>query len=299
MYDEYNVYVKNSTWILVLRPPSANMVRFMWLSRHKFHVDGTLSRYKARLVAKGSSQQLGVNFDETFSPVVNLATIRTVLSHVVSHKWPIHQLNVKNAFLNSDLSETVYMHQPSSFVDSWHPNHVVIYRDPYMDWNKHLMLDFSGLQWKYALQLLERAHMVNCNPSQTPVEMESKLAHLSCSSVEAEYRGVAKVVAETTWLRNPLHELHSPLSTSTLIYCENVSSIYMSAKPVQHQWMKHIEIDIISFVKWLLLVMLEFYMCPLVISMSMSSPRDYLLHYLKNFDPVCAPPPPAPTAGAY
>ncbi|GKB03481.1 ribonuclease H-like domain-containing protein [Tanacetum coccineum] len=60
---------------------------------HKFHPDGTLSCYKARLVTNGSSQQLGVDFDETFSPVVKPATILTVLSLVVSHKWLIHQLN--------------------------------------------------------------------------------------------------------------------------------------------------------------------------------------------------------------
>ncbi|GKE69433.1 ribonuclease H-like domain-containing protein [Tanacetum coccineum] len=87
MYDEYNALVK------------------------MFHADGTLSRYKACLVANGSSQQLGVDFDKTFSLVVKPVTIRTVLSLVVSRQWPIHQLDVKNAFLNGGLSETVYMHQ--------------------------------------------------------------------------------------------------------------------------------------------------------------------------------------------
>ncbi|GJT29091.1 ribonuclease H-like domain-containing protein [Tanacetum coccineum] len=79
------------------------MVHFMWLFKHEFHADGTLSRYKARFVANGSSQQLGVK----------PTTIRTVLSLVVFRKCPIHQLDVKNVFLNGDLSETVYMHQPS------------------------------------------------------------------------------------------------------------------------------------------------------------------------------------------
>ncbi|GJW37768.1 ribonuclease H-like domain-containing protein [Tanacetum coccineum] len=67
---------------------------------------------------------------------------------------------------------------------------------------------------------------------------------LSRSSAEAEYRGVANVVAETAWLRNLLRELHSPLSTATLVYCDNVSAVYMSANVVQHQRTKHIEIDI-------------------------------------------------------
>nr|GFA04080.1 ribonuclease H-like domain-containing protein [Tanacetum cinerariifolium] len=89
----------------------------MWVFKHKFHADGTLSPYKARLVANGSSQQLGIDCDETFSRVVKPATIRTVLSLAVSRKWLIHQLDVKNTFLNGDLFETVYMHQPPGFVD--------------------------------------------------------------------------------------------------------------------------------------------------------------------------------------
>ncbi|GJW57863.1 ribonuclease H-like domain-containing protein [Tanacetum coccineum] len=67
---------------------------------------------------------------------------------------------------------------------------------------------------------------------------------LSRSSAEAEYRGVANVVAETCWLRNLLRELHTPLSSATLVYCDNVSVVYLSSNPDQHQRTKHIEIDI-------------------------------------------------------
>ncbi|GJZ55433.1 ribonuclease H-like domain-containing protein [Tanacetum coccineum] len=62
--------------------------------------------------------------------------------------------------------------------------------------------------------------------------------------LEAEYRGVANAVAETCWLRNLLRELHTPLTTATLVYCDNVSAVYLSSNPVQHQRTKHIEIDI-------------------------------------------------------
>ncbi|GKC30798.1 ribonuclease H-like domain-containing protein [Tanacetum coccineum] len=84
LYDKYNALIKNSTWILVPKPPNANVVRSMWLFRHKYHADGSLSRYKARLVANGRSQQYGVDCADTFSPVVKPATIRTVLSLVLS-----------------------------------------------------------------------------------------------------------------------------------------------------------------------------------------------------------------------
>ncbi|GKE73842.1 ribonuclease H-like domain-containing protein, partial [Tanacetum coccineum] len=67
---------------------------------------------------------------------------------------------------------------------------------------------------------------------------------LSRSSAEAKYRGVANAVAEISWIRNLLRELHTPLFTATLVYCDNVSAVYMSANPVQHQCTKHIEIDL-------------------------------------------------------
>ncbi|KAJ0481126.1 putative RNA-directed DNA polymerase [Helianthus annuus] len=67
---------------------------------------------------------------------------------------------------------------------------------------------------------------------------------ISRSSAEAEYRAVANVVAEVCWLRNLLLELRRPLSTTTLVYCDNISAIYLSSNPVQHQRTKHIELDI-------------------------------------------------------
>ncbi|GJS66086.1 ribonuclease H-like domain-containing protein [Tanacetum coccineum] len=378
MRDEYHALIKNKTWTLVPRPPDTNIVRCMWLFRHKYLADGTLSRYKARLVANGSTQLEGVDVDETFSPVVKPGTIRTVLSLAASRHWPIHQLDVKNAFLHGDLSETVYMHQPPGFRDSVHLDYVCLLQrslyglkqalrawfqrfasyntrigfshsrcDPSLFIYRqgtdtaYLLLyvddivliassesisvtrDSSGLflsQKKYAVEILERAHMVTCNPCRTPVDTESKLGAdgdpvclymhdprephfsalkrimryvqgtldyglqlfsssttdlvaysdadwagcpttrrstsgycvflgnnllswsskrqptLSRSSAEAEYRGVANAVAETCWLRNLLRELHTPLSSATLVY-------YLSCNPVQHQRTKHIEID--------------------------------------------------------
>ena len=94
--------------------------------RHKFKSDGSLQRHKARLVANSKSQQVGLDYDETFSPVVKPATIQTVLSLAASRSWPIHQLDVKNAFLHRHLEETVYMKQPPGFASKEHPNHVCL-----------------------------------------------------------------------------------------------------------------------------------------------------------------------------
>ncbi|GKA30395.1 ribonuclease H-like domain-containing protein [Tanacetum coccineum] len=109
---------------------------------------------------------------------------------------------------------------------------------------------------------------------------------LSRSSAEAEYRGVANAVAETCWLRNLLRELHTPLTSATLVYCDNVSAVYLSFNPVQHQCTKHNEIDI-HFVRALVVVgQVRVLHVLLAISMWISSPRDYLLLCLKNFVPV-------------
>ena len=76
--------------------------------KHKLNPDGSLERYKARWVVRGFHQRPGIDFQETFSPVVKPATIRTVLTLVAGKNWPAHQLDVFNAFLQGNLSERVY-----------------------------------------------------------------------------------------------------------------------------------------------------------------------------------------------
>nr|KYP66503.1 Retrovirus-related Pol polyprotein from transposon TNT 1-94 [Cajanus cajan] len=126
MLDEFNALIDNKTWVLVPRPPNVNVIRSMWIFRHKHNADGSFERYKARLVGNGNTQQQGVDCDETFSPVVKPATIRTVLSIALSKSWPIHQMDVKNAFLHGHLNETVYMHQPMGFRNKEYPDHVCL-----------------------------------------------------------------------------------------------------------------------------------------------------------------------------
>jgi hypothetical protein len=94
MVEEHDALMKNHTWDLVPRPPRANIVTGKWIFKHKFNADGTLERYKARWVLRGFTQRPGVDFVETFSPVIKLASVRTVLSLPLSRRWPIHQLDV-------------------------------------------------------------------------------------------------------------------------------------------------------------------------------------------------------------
>ncbi|KAD5962053.1 hypothetical protein E3N88_13526 [Mikania micrantha] len=443
MLDEFQALIDNKTWKLVPRMPNMNIVRSMWIFRHKLNSNGTLDRYKARLVCDGRSQQVGIDCGETFSPVVKPATIRTVLSLALSKSWDVHQLDVKNAFLHGNLNETVYMHQPPGFRDTSFPDHVCLLQKSlyglkqaprawyqrfadyvftigfhhskcdhslfifhsgqhtayillYVDdillvtssatlrhhfmsllATEFAMKDLGPLsyflgiavtrqpssyflsQQKYALEVLERAGLSSCNPAITPVDTKHKMSSsdgellpdatsyrrlagalqyltftrpdisyavqqvcmhmhaprtthmnalkrilryikgtisygltltrsdtsslvaytdadwagcpdtrrstsgycvylganllswsskcqptLSRSSAEAEYRGVAHVVSETCWLRNLLLELRNPLSRATIVYCDNVSAVYLSTNPVQHQRTKHIELDI-------------------------------------------------------
>ncbi|GJR25795.1 leucine-rich repeat-containing protein [Tanacetum coccineum] len=283
----------------------------------------------------GLFQQQGIDCDETFSPVVKPATIRTVLSLAFSRQWPIHQLDVKNAFLHGHLTETVYMHQPPGFTDSAHSDYVCLmqkslyghYCSAHKIGARHSILitivdDSFLLHFFYftmhAYHLFTTCGVCYDRPwptqlfSRTPIDTEKKLGPegspvtdptlyrslagslqhltftrpdlsyavqqlclymhdprelhlhamkrvlcylrgttdpglqllrsttsqliaysddtLSRSNAEAEYRGVANAVAETSWIRNLLRELHTPLFTVTLVYCDN-ASVYTVCNP--------------------------------------------------------------------
>ena len=442
MGDEYSAIIKSKTFDLVPRPKNTNIIRSMWLHKHKYDANGCFKKHKSRLVANGKSQEEGVDFTETFSPVVKPASIRTVLHVALANNWPINQYDVQNAFLHGNLEETVYMFQPPGYVDKSKPDHVCrlnrsIYglRQAPRAWNQrfvefitkqgfkqsksdaslfiymknneraYLLLyvddiiltasssslrqsvttalksefpitdegqisSFLGIsalfndkglflnQTRYAEEIIERANMKDCKPCATPVDLKSKLKdkegkpvsnptdyrslagalqyltftrpdiayavqqiclfmhdprepHLqalkrivryvqgtkpkglqllksqgmkltvysdadwagcqstrrstsgfcaylgdnlvswsakrqptvSRSSAEAEYKGVANAVAEACWLRNLLLEMHCPLQQATIVYCDNISAVYLSSNPVQHQRTKHIESD--------------------------------------------------------
>jgi len=107
---------------IVPLPSHAVPITCKWVFKVKTKSDGSIARYKARLVARGFQQTRGQDYDETFAPVAHMATVRTMIAVAATRSWTISQMDVKNAFLNGDLHEEVYM-QPPPGVDT-PPGHV-------------------------------------------------------------------------------------------------------------------------------------------------------------------------------
>lgn len=108
--------LKNDTWTLVTLPKGKNLVGCKWVIKHK--ANGLIEQYKARLVAKGYIQTYEVDYQENFSPVAKLNTIRILLSPAANLELPLHQFDVKNAFLHNKLEEEVYMDIPLGYTAS-------------------------------------------------------------------------------------------------------------------------------------------------------------------------------------
>ncbi|XP_019097486.1 PREDICTED: uncharacterized protein LOC109131244 [Camelina sativa] len=109
MNEEMGNCKEANTFSLVPHTPHMHVLGSKWVFRVKLNADGTLDKYKARLVAQGFKQEKGIDYLETYSPVVRTATVRAVLHFATMMNWEVKQMDVKNAFLHGDLTETVYM----------------------------------------------------------------------------------------------------------------------------------------------------------------------------------------------
>ena len=115
MAEEIAALERTGTWDLVSLPPGVHPITCKWVYKVKTRSDGSLERYKARLVAHGFQQEHGRDYAETFAPMAHMTTIRTLLVVASAPHWFVSQLDVKNAFLNGELREEVYMQPPPGY----------------------------------------------------------------------------------------------------------------------------------------------------------------------------------------
>lgn len=124
MGEEIDTCNETNTWSLVPSPDDFNVLGCKWVCRTKLNDDGTLDKLTAIIIAKWYEQEEGIDFLDTYSPVVRTGTVRMVLYLATIEGWELKQLDVKNGFLHGDLKEIVYMEQPLGFEDQKHPDYV-------------------------------------------------------------------------------------------------------------------------------------------------------------------------------
>lgn len=117
MLDEYSSLLQNKTWTLVDKPANQKVIDNKWVYKIKKNPNDDDKRYKARLVVRGFTQQYGIDYQETFSPVVRFTSLPAILAVAAERGLLMKQFDVKTAFLNGDLDEMVYMKQPIGFDD--------------------------------------------------------------------------------------------------------------------------------------------------------------------------------------
>ncbi|GKB09871.1 ribonuclease H-like domain-containing protein [Tanacetum coccineum] len=232
MCDEYKALIDNETWVLVPCPPNVNIVRSSyaiqaasstWLLQH---IISSLHAEFAMTDLGPVNYFLGISVTRTTSdtkkklgPEGSPATDPTLYCSLAGALQYL-------TFTRLDLSYAVqqlclYMHDP---------------REPHLNDMKHVLRCPATRRSTSGYCVFLGDNLLTWSSKRQDT--------LSRSSAEAEYRGVANAVTETSWIRNLLRELHTLLFTATLVYCDNVSAVYMSANPVQHQPTKHIEVDI-------------------------------------------------------
>jgi hypothetical protein len=116
MNEEYCFLMENDTWDHVPLPKGRKLVRCKWVYKTKYALDRSVERHKARFVTKEFSQVERIDYNKKISSVTKMNSICLVLALAASHKWEVHQMDVKSAFLRGDFQEEIYMEQPSGYV---------------------------------------------------------------------------------------------------------------------------------------------------------------------------------------
>ncbi|GKF23840.1 retrovirus-related pol polyprotein from transposon TNT 1-94, partial [Tanacetum coccineum] len=115
MEAELAALERNQTWTVTTLPTGHKPITSKWVFKTKYKPDGLVERLKARLVVRGFNQKEGLDYKHTFSPVAKLATVRVLIAIATAKQWPLHQLDINNAFLHGYIDEEIYMLPPEGY----------------------------------------------------------------------------------------------------------------------------------------------------------------------------------------
>ncbi|KAL6329944.1 hypothetical protein AAG906_039859 [Vitis piasezkii] len=270
--EEINALKRSGSWELVDLPKEKRTVGCKWIFIVKCKVDGSIERYKARLGAKGFTQTYGINYRETFASMAKISSIRILLSFVVNFNWPLHQLDIRNAFLNGDPKEEVFMNLPPEFEEKLGSNKVCNKKNPNMVSNNLLELGLRDLEklrvgeiekktfnefeikdlgalkyflgmefsrFKESIQPLVAAPLleVTCHLAKQKHNMVAR------NSAEVEFRSVALRICKVLLIRQLLEELKISRTLPMKLYCDNKATISIAHNLVLHDRTKHVEVN--------------------------------------------------------
>nr|GEW31198.1 Gag-Pol polyprotein [Tanacetum cinerariifolium] len=231
MQEELHQFDRLQVWELVDKPFGKTIIRPKWLWKNKKDEDQTVIRNKVRLVAKGYAQEEGIDFEESFAPVVRMETVQIFDAYVAHKSFPIYQIDVKMAFLNGPMKEEVYVAQPEGFIDPDHPEKVYRLRkalyglkQPPRVWTLDppiptWYLYQSGQGSSFGLTAFSDADHVGCIDTRKSTSggiqflgdklvswMSKKQDCTAMSSAEAEYTALSASYAQLMWMRTQLQD---------------------------------------------------------------------------------------------
>ncbi|KAH9671402.1 Integrase catalytic domain-containing protein [Citrus sinensis] len=272
MNQEMESMYSNKVWELVEAPNGVKLIGCKWIYKRKRGVDRRVETFKARLVAKGFTQKKEIDYEETFSPVAMLKSIKILLSIAAVLDYEIWQMDVKTAFLNGHLEENIYMQQPNEFIQKGQkhmvlgmvsryqsnpgPEHwtAVKHIMKYLKRTKNYMLVYSGdelIPVGYTNSDFMSGKDSRKSTSGYVFTLGSgaiswrsvKQSCIADSTTEAEYVAASKAAKEAVWLRKFLQDLEMvPAITAPLkLFCDNSGAVAQSKEPRNHKKQKHIE----------------------------------------------------------
>ncbi|XP_010242510.1 PREDICTED: uncharacterized protein LOC104586844 [Nelumbo nucifera] len=245
MRQEIQALEDNGTWTLEDLPPGKKAIECKWVYKIKYNSDGSVEKFKARLVVLGNTQVEGLDYNETFTPVDKMVTVRTFLAVAAAQHWELHQMDVNNVFLHGDFHEEVYMKPPSGFstygtgkcprIDHWDAALCVVRYLKGRPGQGIFLRSDSDLQL-----------CAYCDSDWDIPPSPRRLRNNILSPVplsRLNNRSMATASCELKWLKGLLLSLGISHPQPIRLFCDNQAALHIAANPIFHERTKHIEVD--------------------------------------------------------